>query len=111
MTSLSSHPQRNSVRLQLRQEDEFALVGLAVAGALAFGATEARASARNDCTIDYQSGRIGAWSDRLFARLSDVLGRPEWRDECEGRGAGDPAGAARRHPRRPWSGPGPGRRS
>lgn len=26
---------------------------------------------------------IGAWSDRLFARLCGVLGRPEWRDDPE----------------------------
>jgi crotonobetainyl-CoA:carnitine CoA-transferase CaiB-like acyl-CoA transferase len=26
---------------------------------------------------------IGAWSDRLFARLCDVLGHPDWRDRPE----------------------------
>ncbi|HEU0298946.1 MAG TPA: hypothetical protein VFR37_05810 [Longimicrobium sp.] len=36
-----------------------ALFGLAVTGALVFGATEARASAGSQCTFDPPSGQIG----------------------------------------------------
>lgn len=60
-----------------------ALFGLAVAGALVFGATEARATARTACTINYEYGRLGACAthDECDLRCKSTYG-PESGGAC-----------------------------
>jgi hypothetical protein len=62
-----------------------AMFGVAVAGALAFGATEARATARTTCTINYEYGSIGSCSSETTCdqRCKSIYG-PESGGACLG---------------------------